>query len=151
MPLVQGSLFEGKPLIEVSVSQFIPNPKSVEPTAVTPVFEVGHYRALLDTGADITCLSSHVAAELKLKQSGLIRLIGGSGPNLHPSFMINIGFWLSSEQNSPNSIFQLPEPTEAAAITPNAWFDVLIGTDILKHHELRFMRGGAFELQLFLD
>jgi hypothetical protein len=33
---------------------------------------------------------------------------------------------------------------EAAAIRPNRWFDIIIGTDVISQHELRLTKGGGF-------
>jgi hypothetical protein len=151
MPQVTGTLFEGKPLIHVTIADALPAPQCVSPQAIAEPFSVHHYRALLDTGADITCLCDNVIAECRLRPYGFIRMVGGLGPSLHDTHIVRLGI-LCGDDTAPHvdqqrGLFQL-EPQEAAAIRQNRWFDVIIGTDIISQHELTLTKGGGFRFTL---
>jgi Aspartyl protease len=150
MALVSGRLTEGKPIIEITLSDATPVPVGFGPTVDPSAFKIRPYRALLDTGADITCLCDHVVAECKLRPYGFERMIGALGPSLHSTFIVRIGivFGDESEISNPRGLFQL-EPLEAAVIRDNQWFDLIIGTDVLSQHEFALTRGGGFKLTLF--
>jgi hypothetical protein len=145
MPQVTGTLFEGKPLIQVTVADALPAPPAVSPqTDITP-FSIRPYKALLDTGADITCLCDNVIEECRLRPYGFIRMVGSVGPSLHDTHIIRLGILCGDEAlgGEPRSLYQL-EAQEAAAIRANRWFDIIIGTDIISQHELRLTKGGGF-------
>ncbi len=150
MPQTSGSLFEGKPLIEVVIADAVPIPKAVVPQIEKIPFSITHYRALLDTGADVTCLCDHVVRECRLRQYGIIQMTGGIGTAPHRSYIINLGILcreptdFEGQVETTTTLFQLPEPFEAAAICDNRWFDVIIGTDIICQHDLRLTKGGGF-------
>jgi hypothetical protein len=77
-------------------------------------------------------------------------MIGALGPSLHETYIVRIGI-LCGDQNDHHAdrgLFQL-EPLEAAVIRDNQWFDLIIGTDVLSHHEFTLMRGGGFKLTLY--
>lgn len=148
MPQVSGTLFEGKPLIYVTVADALPAPPTVTPQAEAVAFQIRHYRALLDTGADVTCLCDNVIAECRLRPYGFTRMVGAVGPSLHDTHIVrlgiltgNVGPW--DDESEPRGLYQL-EPLEAVAIRPNRWFDIIIGTDVISQHELR-MKGGRFD------
>lgn len=149
MPQVSGTLFEGKPLIRVTIADALPNPIAVSPQAEPVPFSIRPYRALLDTGADITCLCANVISDCRLRPYGFVRMIGSSGPSLHDTHIVRLGILCGDpsehgqEDGQPRGLYQL-EPQEAAAIRENSWFDVIIGTDIIRQHELRFTKGGGF-------
>lgn len=151
MALVIGQLLNGKPIIDVTVADALPQPSEVSPTSDNNSFEIRHYRALLDTGADITCLCDNVVRECRIRQSGFIRMVGGLGPSLHATHIVRVGI-ITGNMIEPNSsvrgLFQL-EALEAAAIRENSWFDIILGTDVLSQHEISFTRGGGFRLELF--
>lgn len=152
MPQVSGTLIEGKPLIYVTVAEALPAPPEVAAESTPVQFQVHQYKALLDTGADITCLCGNVVRECRLRPHGFIRMVGGLGPSLHDTHIVRLGI-VCEHSNEPGfnnearGLYQL-EPVEAAAIRENRWFDIIIGTDILSQHELRFTRGGGFVLEL---
>lgn len=150
MPQVSGTLFEGKPLIEVTIADALPAPPEVAPQTIATSFSLRPYRALLDTGADITCLCDNVIRECRLRPSGFIRMIGASGPSLHDTHIVRLGILCGDDVGTgePRGLYQL-EPQEAAAIRENRWFDVIIGTDIIAQHELTLTRGGGFRFKLF--
>lgn len=151
MALVSGLLTEGKPLIEITLADATPVPAALSPLGTNSTFQIRPYRALLDTGADITCLCDHVVAECRLRPYGFERMIGALGPSLHQTYIVRIGI-LCGDQSDPGAadrgLFQL-EPLEAAVIRDNQWFDLIIGTDVLSHHEFTLTRGGGFKLTLF--
>ena len=152
MPLVSGTLVEGKPLIYVTVADALPAPPEVSAQSNPISFQVHHYKALLDTGADITCLCDNVVRDCSLQLHGFIRMVGGVGPSLHDTHIVRLGILCENAaepgfQNETRSLFQL-EPIEAAAIRENRWFDIIIGTDILSQHELRLTKGGGFVFDL---
>jgi hypothetical protein len=154
MPRTSGSLFEGKPLIEVVVADAVPVPREVSARGEDVAFSVNHYRALLDTGADVTCLCDHVVRECQLRQYGIIQMTSGGGTAPHRSYIIHLGI-LCQEPNdfegqaeTTTTLFQLPDPFEAAAIRDNRWFDIIIGTDIICEHDLRLTKGGNFVFTL---
>ena len=153
MPQVSGTLFEGKPLIRVTIADALPSPPEVSPQAEPLPFPIRPYRALLDTGADITCLCANVIAECRLKPYGFVRMIGGSGPSLHDTHIVRLGILCgdqgeyAGEDEQPRGLYQL-EPQEAAAIRANSWFDVIIGTDIISQHDLHLTKGGGFIFSL---
>lgn len=154
MPRTSGRLVEGKPLIEVAVARVAPATAVVAPILSPPTHLVRHYRALLDTGADITCLCDHVVRECSLEQHGFIMMTGGAGSNRHTSHIVHLGIWCEDETDFEGqaevtrTLFQLPEPIEAAAIRDNRWFDVIIGTDLISQHEFRLTKGGGFVFDL---
>lgn len=151
MAQVIGLLTEGKPLIDITLADAMPVPPDLAPQSSSSPFRIRPYRALLDTGADITCLCDHVVAECGLRPYGFERMIGALGPSLHQTYIVRIGI-LWGDQTEPNAadrgLFQL-EPLEAAVIRDNAWFDLIIGTDVLSQHEFTLTRGGGFRLALF--
>lgn len=151
MPQVIGQLLSGKPIVDVTIADALLRPLEVSSDSSVNPFTIRQYRALLDTGADITCVCDNVVRECQLRQSGFIRMVGGVGPSLHSTHIIRVGI-VTGNMVEPNvslrSIFQL-EPLEAAAIRENGWFDIIIGTDILRNHELTLTRGGGFRLELF--
>lgn len=154
MPKTSGTLLRGKPLVEVAVAKALPRPDAVSAVSQSPSFSVKHYRALLDTGADITCLCDHVAAECALEPYGLVMMTGSNGQNRHPSYIIHLGILcqeasdFEGQVETTTTLFQLPEPFEAAAIRDNQWFDIIIGTDIIVQHELTLQKGGSFVFSL---
>lgn len=149
MAQVTGRLIEGKPIVEVTLADALPRPQEVGFQG-SPTFNVRPYRALLDTGADITCLCDHVVSECKLKQVGFEKMVGALGASLHETYIVRIGILTgdTSDDSSERGLFQL-EPLEAPCIRDNQWFDILIGTDVLAHHEFSLTRGGMFRLSLF--
>lgn len=154
MPRTSDSLFEGKPLIEVAISQANLSPSTVHPQQPAHTFPLRNYKALLDTGATITCLSDSVVRECALQQFGLVRMFSGGGPNRHPSFIINLGIWCKESgdfEGAPEetrTLFQLAGAFEAVMIRDNHWFDVIIGMDIIQNHDLRMVKGGKFIFDL---
>lgn len=151
MALVIGQLIDGKPIIDVTVADALPSPVVVSPQSAPATYAVRQFRALLDTGADLTCLCDNVVRECGLRQAGFIRMVGGQGPSLHTTHIVRVGIVTGNmvePDGVPRSIFQL-EPLEAAAIRENGWFDIIIGTDVLRQHELAFTRGGGFRLELY--
>ena len=151
MPQVIGQLLNGKPIIDVTIADALPQPLEVNPASSFNPFQFREYKALLDTGADITCLCDNVVRECRIRQSGFIRMVGGLGPSLHATHIIRVGIVtgdMIQPDKAPRGIFQL-EPLEAAAIRENGWFDIIIGTDVLRNHELTLTRGGGFRLGLF--
>lgn len=151
MAQATGLLLEGKPIIEIAIADALPNPRSVEPSLDVKPMPLRHYRALIDTGADITCLCDRVVREGKLAPSGMIQMTGGNGPSLHRTFVVQIGIWCAEpadfegDDQVTKTLFQL-EGLEAAEIRDNQWFDVIIGTDVLIHHDFHLKRGGEFIL-----
>jgi len=93
MPQITGSLFEGKPIVSVAVSEALPIPSPVGPQQEATGFHIKEYRALLDTGADITCVLPHVVRECFLVSRGLIPMTSGSGTYDHMSYLIRLGIW----------------------------------------------------------
>lgn len=151
MALVIGRLTEGKPIVEVTLTDAgLVASRGVSPSAVVPEFNVRPYRALLDTGADITCICDHVVSERRLRPYGFERMVGALGPSLHQTYIISVGIVCGDQDGSGDSergLFQL-EPMEAAVIRDNQWFDILIGTDVLSQHEFTLTKGGGFRLTL---
>lgn len=148
MPQVSGTLFEGKPLIHVTVADALPAPPVVGPQSSPVSFSVHQFRALLDTGADITCLCDNVIRECRLRVAGRMRMVGAVGPSLHDTHIVRLGILCGEVHdhgpgNHMSGLYQL-EPIEAVAIRENRWFDVIIGTDIISQHELRLTKGGGF-------
>lgn len=154
MAQITGLLSNGKPIITVALSEAVPHPTAVAPLAASLPFPLLEYRALLDTGADITCLCDRVVRENGLAPFGLINMTGGSGSNLHKSHLINLGVWCEDQADFEGqlevqkTLYQLPDPLVAAAIRDNSWFDIIIGTDVIAHHELSFLKGGRFTFTL---
>lgn len=151
MALVSGRLTEGKPLVEITLTDATPAAARLTAQTDAMSFPVRPYRALLDTGADLTCLCDHVVAECRLRPYGFERMVGALGPSLHQTYIVSVGI-LCGDQDDSNAaargLFQL-EPLEAAVIRDNQWFDLIIGTDVLSAHEFTLTRGGGFKLQLF--
>jgi len=78
-------------------------------------------------------------------------MIGALGPSLHQTYIVRIGIVCGDEADphgADRGLFQL-EPLEAAVIRDNQWFDLIIGTDVLSHHEFALTRGGGFTLTLY--
>jgi len=154
MPQITGSLFEGKPIVSVAVSEAIPAPLAVGPQQESPGFHLKEYRALLDTGADVTCVLPHVVKESFLVSRGLVTMTSGSGTYDHMSYLIRIGIWceeaveVAGELEIQKSLYQLPGEHIAAEIRTNSWFDLIIGMDIISQHELSFTKGGTFRFKL---
>lgn len=154
MAQTTGFLLEGKPIIEIAIADAIPIPRSVVPQSTPLAFPIRPYRALLDTGADVTCLCDRVVKEARLSPSGIIHMIGGNGPSNHMTYIIQIGILcqeiIDFEGNGETNrtLFQLPDMYEAPCIRDNRWFDVIIGTDILKNYEFTLKKGGGFSLIL---
>ena len=150
MALVRGRLTEGKPLVEITLSDATPAPATLSAQFAADRFEVRPYRALLDTGANITCLCDHVVSECRLRPYGFERMIGALGPSLHATYIVRIGIICGGLENPPaadRGLFQL-DPLEAAVIRDNQWFDLIIGTDVLSNHEFTLTKGGGFILTL---
>jgi hypothetical protein len=93
MPQITGSLFQGKPIISVAVTEAAPVPLAVGPQQEAPQFFTKEYRALLDTGADITCVLPHVVRECHLVSRGLVPMTSGNGTFDHMSYLIRLGVW----------------------------------------------------------
>ena len=80
-------------------------------------------------------------------------MIGSSGPSLHDTHIVRLGILCGDQgefaqaDDQLRGLYQL-EPQEAAAIRENSWFDVIIGTDIIRQHDLRFTKGGGFIFSL---
>ncbi|MEO0462542.1 MAG: hypothetical protein AAF127_05390 [Pseudomonadota bacterium] len=151
MAQVTGTLIEGKPIVDITLADALPAPPEVSSVSEVNSFSVRQYRALLDTGADITCICEHAVRESGLKQYGFERMIGAVGPSLHETYIVKIGILLGDSDDADrliNGLFQL-EPLVAAKIKDNKWFDLIIGTDILRNHEFALTRGGGFRLELF--
>ena len=150
--MTTGQLFDGKPIIDITLADALPAPAEVDPFSRTAELNLREYRALLDTGADITCVCKHVVTDMGLRSVGYERMIGATGPSLHATYLVGIGIILSQgvDDSNQRGIFQL-EPLVAAEIKSNQWFDLIIGTDILANHEFSLTRGGGFRLKLFSD
>jgi hypothetical protein len=154
MPQTIGSLRNGKPIIEVAITEFLPTDGPVVGLSQAASFPVRHYTALVDTGADITCICDHVVRECGLRSYGLANLTGGNGSNKHMMHVINLGIFceepqdFEGEPNAVKTLFHLPEPLQVMAIRDNSWFDVIVGTDVLVDHEFRLTKGGGFVLTL---
>jgi hypothetical protein len=154
MPQTTGSLFEGKPIISVAVTEAVPTPVSVGPQQEAVGFHIKEYRALLDTGADITCVLPHVVKECFLVSRGLITMTSGAGTYDHMSYLIRLGVWcdelidIDGELEVQRSLYQLPGEHIAAEIRANSWFDLIIGMDVISQHELNFTKGGGFRFKL---
>jgi hypothetical protein len=154
MPQITGSLFEGKPIISVAVSEAVPHPRPVGPQQSPNEFHIRDYRALLDTGADITCVLPHVVKECFLVSREMVPITSGSGTHDHMSYLINLGVWcekvmdVEGELEVERTLYQIPGSHIAAEIRRNSWFDLIIGMDIISQHELRFTRGGGFVFSL---
>jgi hypothetical protein len=154
MPQITGSLFEGKPIVSVAVSEAIPVVTTVQPQHAPPSFHIKEYRALLDTGADITCVLPHVVKECWLISRGLIPMTSGSGTSDHMSYLISLGVWCEKvvdcdgELEVERTLYQIPDYHIAAEIRTNSWFDIIIGMDIISQHELSFSKGGQFKFVL---
>lgn len=154
MPQITGSLFEGKPIVSVAVTEALAAPVPVGPQQAAQGFHIKEYRALLDTGADITCVLPHVAKECFLVSRGLIPMTSGSGTYDHMSYLIRLGIWceevidVDGELEVRRSLYQIPGDHIAAEIRTNSWFDLIIGMDIISQHELSFMKGGQFRFRL---
>jgi hypothetical protein len=80
-------------------------------------------------------------------------MVGSSGPSLHDTHIVRLGILCGDqgehgqEDGQLRGLYQL-EPQEAAAMRENSWFDVIIGTAIIRQHELRFTKGGGFIFSL---
>lgn len=154
MPQITGSLFEGKPIIQVAVAEALPELDSVSPNPNPASFHIKEYRALLDTGADITCVLPHVAKECFLRPRGLISMTSGSGTYDHMSYLIALGVWceevadMDGELEVTRTLYQIPSNHIAAEIRANSWFDLIIGMDLISEHELSFTKGGGFRFKL---
>lgn len=154
MPQITGSLLDGKPIVSVALSQALPVPSAVGPQVGSLNFDIREYRALIDTGADITCLCDHVVRECRLEPFGIINMTSGNGENRHMSHLIHLGIWceemsdFEGQNDVKRTLYQLPDALVAASIRDNAWFDVIIGTDVISQHEFTLKKGGTFELNL---
>jgi hypothetical protein len=154
MPQITGSLFEGKPIVSVAVSEALPVPVAVGPQQDAPGFHIKEYRALLDTGADITCVLPHVVKESFLVSRGLVAMTSGAGTYDHMSYLIRLGIWceeavdVGGDIEIQKTLYQLPGDHIAAEIRTNSWFDLIIGMDIISQHELIFTKGGMFRFKL---
>lgn len=154
MPQITGSLFEGKPIITVAVSEALLDQSPVGPEQVPTQFHIREYRALLDTGADITCVLPHVVKESFLVSRGLIPMTSGNGTYDHMSYLIRLGVWcenvvdVDGELEVERTLYQIPGEHVAAEIRTNSWFDLIIGMDIISQHELKFVKGGGFSFKL---
>jgi hypothetical protein len=154
MPQITGALFEGKPIIQVAVSEGMPPLDTVTPQPNPASFHIREYRALLDTGADVTCVLPHVVKQSFLVPRGLISMTSGSGTHAHMSYLISVGVWceevvdLDGEMEVTRTLYQIPGGHIAAEIRANSWFDMIIGMDIISQHELRFTKGGGFCFKL---
>ena len=113
MPQVSGTLFEGKPIIRVTIADALPSPPGVSPRADPIPFSIRPYRALLDTGADITCLCANVIAEFRLRPYGFVRMIGSTGPSLHDTHIVRLGILCgdqseyAGDDDQPRGLYQL--------------------------------------------
>ncbi len=154
MPQITGTLFKGKPIISVAVSEAAPVITAVSPQHTPPSFHIREYRALLDTGADVTCVLPHVVKECFLVPRGLMKMTNGVGTYDHMSYLINVGVWCEKnvyavdELETERTLYQIPESHIAAEINANSWFDIIIGMDIISQHELTFLKGGQFKFVL---
>lgn len=154
MPQIVGSLLDGKPLVTVALSDAVPRPTSVTPNGGSTSFEITEYKALLDTGADITCLCQHVVHEQRLSPLSMVNMTSGNGQNHVMSYLVHLGVWceepvdIDGELEVRRSLYQFPDPLQAAVIQNNQWFDVIIGTDLISQHELTMMKGGKFRFTL---
>lgn len=154
MPTLRGHLTKGKPLIEVALIPVLPPTYGVVPQFTPPPVSVVHYRALLDTGADGTSICSHVINTNYLQHVGLRGVTTVKGTNNHRTYLVNIG--LVSERDADfegdnhkvKEIFLLPKPLLAIGITDVAWFDIIIGMDIISQGDLKFAKGGNFEFTI---
>lgn len=155
MPQITGSLFEGKPIISVAVTEAVPIPSPVGPQQEASQFHIREYRALLDTGADVTCVLPHVVRECFLVSRGLIPMTSGNGTYDHMSYLIRLGVWceevvdIDGERDVRRSLYQIPGNHIAAEIRTSSWFDLIIGMDLISQHELNFTRGGGFRFKLY--
>ena len=154
MPTLKGHLTEGKPLIEVALIPVLPPVYGVVPQFTPPSVNVVHYRALLDTGADVTSICSHVINTNSLRPVGLHGVTTVKGTNNHRTYLVNIGLLserdadFEGDNHKVKEIFLLPRPLLAIGITDVAWFDIIIGMDIISQGELKFFRGGSFEFKI---
>ncbi len=146
MPRISGLLHNGKPIVQAAVAEAVPAPGAVVPTSSATSFELKTYRALLDTGADISAISHDVVCDFGLRRTGSMPIVSGSGSNLHQAYVIRLGIWceqmgeFDGEGDLTRTLYQLPQPLQVIRIAANAWFDIIIGTDVIGQHELRVKR-----------
>lgn len=83
------------------------------------------WNALWDTGATASCISDKVATSLGLISTGMKRISGVSGPDVVPTFIVNIGL--------PNRVCVKEVEVAQARFSSDKGsnFDLLIGMDII--------------------
>ena len=151
MVQVTGTLSNGKPIIDVSISRALSYDQSLIPLYSKPVLPLRPYRALIDTGADITCICDQVVKDVGLKAHAMTSMTGANGRSTHRVFMVNVSIWCSTVSDfegqnlESRSLYQI-EAVEAAEIRNNSWFDLIIGTDILSKFSFSLKKGGDFIL-----
>jgi hypothetical protein len=147
-----GRLSDGKPIIDVVVVESIVSQPESDSAYTNLALPVRPYRALIDTGATISCVCKHVVKSMNLRPYGRIPMIGSTGQSFHKTYIVTLGLmygWEGQADYAPNptSFYQI-DPGEVAEIENNAWFDLIIGTDILTRFTFTLRKGGAFSLDL---
>ncbi len=85
---------------------------------------------------------------------GVRPVAGVKGTYHHDTWATFIGFFFNEhadfegDNHITESLFLLDEPLLAVEIADNAWFDVIIGRDVLTKFDFSIKRGGRWELVL---
>ena len=158
MPLIRGDTGKGKPLVRVAL---IPSFSLSEPLSGSSAqlqIKTLECRALLDTGADGTSVCASVAKAAGLRFLGKLPVVGIGGQNYHRTWATRIGFFvdqleheIGNQLSGHGNLFVLQEPVLAVQIPDNAWFEVIIGRDILGKGTFTMRPNGQFELDLPAD
>lgn len=107
------------------------------------------YRALVDTGAQRSAVTPRVIREQRLQLSGrrLIRTIDTK--ESYRLVLVSLAIYGTEDGNPQSALrpFSLPTPIEPfAARADHEAYDMLMGMDILEGFNVRFLRGGRFEM-----
>jgi hypothetical protein len=116
-------------------------------------------RALIDTGATTTCISSRLAAQLRIQPIGKVPVQGVSSVSYHNSYLFMVAFPFALPSSAvPADRLPSPGPGEAQGrvhmlqsviqgceFNPgNAPFDVLLGMDVVRTGTLVVQGDGSF-------
>ena len=148
---ISGNADNRRPLVQVGLLKFLPNPGPLNSGTQPLAMPVVRYRALIDTGAQMTCVTAKAIHENGLICTGRRDVFSGRGESRHKVYDFYLGLECESVdgrgQSTP-TVYQLPEPQRAINIPDNAHFDLILGMNILGKCDFRIDRNGQFVIEI---
>ena len=145
MPQVTGRLTNSRVLIKVGIIPFAPYADQSDNIVGFPIAS-HECMALVDTGARRTCVAETVAQRLNMRRVGRVEVWNVKRPELHWTYLFQVGIWPDPIAGTPSGFFGIGEPIEGIDVGNHPFFDVLLGMDIISQGKFVIEKDGEFSL-----